>query len=891
MGLFSKIAICAAAVGAAADQCDVAGKQRQDCGSMGTHQQECEAKGCCWKTDEQNVPFCFYKASTTTTTTVIDWPVVKWGNANVELAVEGLSAFRISVSYGGKPTQTASRMIAPKSVTAKYKVDSDASGAKVTTDFGSLEVNYRHGAVYLRDINGMTLSHSDERFVSYSNKDDRLNVFLAAASHNTDQKYYASGFAAGSPLEASSSKPTVGNDYGRGSYSWAPQYFSPVDKYAALAVGKNDLPRTSGNGTCIADFGRQWCIGEGVSKGDCLAADCCWVPNNDNLPTCFTKTMPSLADYPASWAAQDGGVMWTVDGSAVDIYLMPTADAYEFRRAHDQLTGAPRVLPRYAFGFMAGRYGWQDKADIEEKLNTFRNGNFPIDAFISDFEWFTDVNDYEFLPSGSATYTDFGYNNVTFPSPAEQLAKYHNMGFKFGGIRKPRLGNDKLLTEARDKGWMLPGGVNGKDRNLNLSIEAARDWYAEENNHYLKDGVDFWWNDEGEVTFFMFDEWNDALVSGWNKINPMRRFFSLNRAHTPGMQRYGLAIWTGDIAVSWQSLQEQPAMMLNAALMGMPYISCDTGGFAGGNDTAEMITRWYQIATLMSVMRVHSNNKVVPHFPFLFGEQAANAMRKALDLRYHLIPFLYSLGHHAFAEGKPIIRPLFMEFPDDMKAWAVTDQWLLGSGLMAAPILTEAPAGSSTTTRDVYFPEGTWYEFNSTTVVTAGKGGLTKSIAVAFDEIPLYVRAGTVLPLAPAGIQHTGQLGGILDIQVYTGADGSFTLVEDDGETTMYETDSKFALRKTNYIWNEKTQKLSWSMEGNFMDQSVFTTQQVRVMHPKWEAPSTGRAWSTRGVVALATALAAVGIVAGVVVGLKCAKPRQARRGSAGQELTQELNA
>merc|ERR1719174_2572911 len=236
-------------------------------------------------------------------------------------------------------------------------------------------------------------------------------------------------------------------------------------------------------------------------------------------------------------------------------------------------------------------------------------------------------------------------------------------------------------------------------------------------------------------------------------------------------------------------------------------------------------------------MRVHSNDQVTPHFPFLFGDKAANAMRKALELRYHLIPYIYSLGHHAFTDGAPIVRPLFMEFPADAKSWTISDQWLLGSGLMAAPVLTPMPNRSTTTRRDVYFPEGVWYEFNSTTAYTAGADGLTISIEVPFDGIPLFVRAGTILPLAPAGMQHTGQIGGCLDIHVYAGADASFTFVEDDGDTIKYETD-RLAVRQTTFSWDNHARKLYSEVVGSFVDDSVFTTHQVRVFHPNGILPS-----------------------------------------------------
>merc|ERR1719210_231649 len=273
---------------------------------------------------------------------------------------------------------------------------------------------------------------------------------------------------------------------------------------------------------------------------------------------------------------------------------MPAADTYAYSKAYAELTGAPRVMPRYAFGFHAGRWGWSSREYIEETLKQFRTGKFPADSFITDFFWFTTFNDYDVASHGDTEYHDFGYNNVTFPEPAAQLNMYKAMGFHFGGIRKPRIGNDALLKECRDNGFLWPAGlynVNGDGRNLNFTSNASRRWFQEKNQHYLDDGVDFWWNDEGEVMYFQFDGWNDALAEGFKRKDMTRRYFSLNRAYTPGMQRFGGSVWTGDVSVSWKSLSEQPGYLLNYGLAGMPYVGCDTGGFVGANTSAELLAR------------------------------------------------------------------------------------------------------------------------------------------------------------------------------------------------------------------------------------------------------------------------------------------------------------
>lgn len=688
---------------------------------------------------------------------------------------------------------------------AAFEVIEEGAYVSLLTKFGRASVGV-HGAFRLEDSKGSLLIESA---LLCSLEAGYLTMKLDALSLDENRLYYGAGAAAGAPLNAVSSTPRVGNQYGAGAHSWAPQYYSASDKYAALTVGPQDSSTT---------------------------------------PDYWTHGKPDLSKYPANWSSTPGGVEWVLQGSSADLYLMPAKDLQAYRTAHSELTGAARVLPRYAFGFLAGRWGWSSQEYIEETLASFRDGAFPADAFISDFFFFTQFNDYDVPPSGSPRYHDFGYNNVSWPHPAQQLEKYHQDGFHFGGIRKPRLGNDQYIAHAAQQGWLLPAGldnVNGEGRNMNFTSAEAREWYQKENQHYLDDGVDFWWNDEGEVMYFQFDGWNRAQLAGVALNNATRRFFTLNRAYTPGLQSLGVAVWTGDISVSWASLAQQPAYLLAYGLAGMPYVGCDTGGFVGGNTSSELLARWYWSSAFMSVMRVHSTMNydstghgggvpVTPHFPWLYGEEAARAMRKALEMRYTLIPMLYSLGHIAYATGDPIMRPLIMHFGEDPATAQITDQWLVGEGFMTAPVL--APQGQ----RTVYLPAlpgkagkaAWWYEFNTTTVHQAGS---SIKVVAALDETPLYCAPGTLVPLGPV-IQHTGQLPGRregdaaqLVLQVYAGADGNFTLVEDDGESTAYEMG---ATRHTAFIWSEMNKTLSWSVLGEFRHPSMFVNMTINLFEP-----------------------------------------------------------
>eukprot|EP00439_Symbiodinium_sp_Y106_P071921 s2852_g13.t1 len=495
---------------------------------------------------------------------------------------------------------------------------------------------------------------------------------------------------------------------------------------------------------------------------------------------------------------------WFFSGD-FQIYLMPAPSLLEGSRHYLSLIGRPPVPPMHAFGFLASRWGWEDGAYVEETLKSFRAGGFPLDSIIVDFEWFANTSDYDFSQEGQPWYDDFGWNPELFPSPARQLEKYRSdFHVRVAGIRKPRLGNQELLQKMRENRWILPEGgpeTYAHGRWLLFSNPDLRSWYKTQLRHYLQAGIAYWWNDEGENSYYTYHEWNAAEKDILEETKPGQRFFSLNRAFTPGLARLGAGVWTGDIDSSWQDLARTPGMVLNWGLAGAPYVACDIGGFTG-EPTPELLVRWYQVGVFMPIMRVHSAIWVKPHWPWLFGDRAAEVMREALHLRYRLIPYHYSLAHRLYSLGILWIRPLAAVFPEDPKVANITFQWMDGE-ILVSPILNEASKS------EVYLPEGQWHPFNRAGEIITGPRSAVQEVPL--DNIPAYVRLGTVIPLAPQ-VQSTDDLpGGPLEVQVYAGADGNFTLVEDDGETSSYKTGS---LRKTTFVWNDAEKQLTWSTAG-----------------------------------------------------------------------------
>ncbi len=473
--------------------------------------------------------------------------------------------------------------------------------------------------------------------------------------------------------------------------------------------------------------------------------------------------------------------------------------------------------PRWAFGYFQSRWGWKDKAYIDDTFAHFRQDQLPVDNFIIDFEWYTVIPDYDVQMPGDPNFVDFGWNPALFPDPANQIAAFNKQGLNIIGIRKPRLGNSDNLVKARAEGWILPANPddpnsdNIRKRNLDFSNPATQAYWQVNNRKFVVAGMPGFWNDEGETNFTEYSYWNLTEYNLFHDIDPNARFWSINRAFAPGVQRFGAAAWTGDINADWDTLAATPGQLLSYGLSGMDYSGCDIGGFSG-NPTPDLLARWMEAGTFFPVDRSHSSLGSTPHFPWLFGTDAENAIRKALDLRYQLIPYYYSLAFETYDNGAPIMRPLVAEFPNDAAVTNLTSEWLMGTGLLAAPILSQDGK------RDIYLPADLWYKFGTN---QSQQGPQTIQATPALDETPVYVRAGTILPVGPV-LQYTGQpTDDPLQVQVYPGKNGAFDFVEDDGKTLSYQ---KGAFRKTAFKWDDGSKTLSWTVTDHYKGSNVFKT-------------------------------------------------------------------
>jgi alpha-glucosidase len=270
-----------------------------------------------------------------------------------------------------------------------------------------------------------------------------------------------------------------------------------------------------------------------------------------------------------------------------------------------------------------------------------------------------------------------------------------------------------------------------------------------------------------------------AIHDAHQRYAPERRLFILSRAAFPGSQRYGVALWSGDVDMTFASLRKQVAVGLNVGLAGIPLWGTDIGGFGfGGKCSAELYARWFEFGIFCPLCRPHGDQTELRE-PWQFGSEIEAICRKYLQLRYRLLPYIYAAAREACTSGIPLMRPLVLEYPKDHNVHNLTDEYLFGRDILVAPILDEGAKE-----RTVYLPAGVWINFWTD---ESCSGPHFLKVHAELDMIPLFIRQGAIIPMGP-DVQYSSERPlDPLKLEIYRGCDGAFTLYEDDGETSAYQ--------------------------------------------------------------------------------------------------------
>ena len=496
-------------------------------------------------------------------------------------------------------------------------------------------------------------------------------------------------------------------------------------------------------------------------------------------------------------------------GGGLQYYAVLGPDMPRLLRTMLELTGRPPLPPRWVLGLLQSRYGYRSRQELESIAQSFRTRQLPCDALILDVFWFNEMGDLAFDPQN-------------WPDAPEMIARIKQQGFRTVVIEEPYLTRQsRNYPEALSSGYLsrrYDGSAYtfdfwpGECALLDLSNPAAREWWTRKHQPLFEMGIDGWWTDLNEPAKHLPDMVHHAgpaaavhnLMGLWMQQSvydahqlyaPDRRLFILSRSGFPGSQRYGAALWSGDVDKTFTSLRKQVAIGLNVGLTGIPLWGSDIGGFGfGGECTAELYARWFEFSAFCPLCRPHGDQREMRE-PWQFGPEIEAICRKYLQMRYRLLPYIYNAVHNACLNGIPVMRPLFLDYPTDPRVVNLADQYLFGPEILVAPILDEGARE-----RNVYLPEGNWFDYWSENT-HEGPGLITTRAEL--NMLPLFVRQGAIIPMGP-DMQYSSQYAlNPLTLEIYRGANRSLILYEDDGESTAYRngdyTETRFEVIQTEH--------------------------------------------------------------------------------------------
>jgi len=538
---------------------------------------------------------------------------------------------------------------------------------------------------------------------------------------------------------------------------------------------------------------------------------------------CKSDNTPKL-----SWKRSDNSTTFRSPVAKMLDYVVfygPSAD--NVIATYRNLSGNAPMFPKWAYGFWQCRERYTSGTHLVETIREFRKRNLPVDVIVQDWQYW-----------GSRGWGVPQFDEKNYPDPAGFIKELHDLNAHF---------NISIWSNP-DKNSTVGKEFVAKDRFIPdtkwldyFSADTRKEYWNTLKTNMFDNGVDSWWMDavependalKGTKTHIGVGDFyrltyplmvSRAVSEGQRETSSDKRVCILTRSAFSGQQRYGIINWSGDIGGTWDVFRNQIVAGLNYSITGFPYWTTDIGGFfrPGRSQYAdenyhELLTRWYQWGTFNPIFRMHGY--MTETEPWKFGQKVEDNMRKMLNLRYRLLPYIYSEAWQVTKNGSTLMRPLVMDFNGDTAAVNRQFQYMFGKSILVAPV-TEP----SKTEWNVYLPKAAgWFDFWS------GKyfaGGQTVKTAAPLDRIPLFVKAGSILPMGKI-IQSSGEKSDTLEIRVYTGANGEFTLYEDEGDNYNYE---KGKYSSITFLWDDVNRMLIiGNREGLFT--SMLVNRKFRIV-------------------------------------------------------------
>lgn len=486
---------------------------------------------------------------------------------------------------------------------------------------------------------------------------------------------------------------------------------------------------------------------------------------------------------------QEEYYFWSHAGGALDYYMIPGKTPKDVLKRYLALTGRNNLQQKWVYGFHQSRWSYYSDREVLDMVDTMRKNSLPIDAVHMDIDYM----------EGFRVFT---FNRSRFSDPKGLTRKLAEQKVKAVSIIDPGVKLDPgyfVYDEGMEQGHFAknPDGTvyegtvwPGPAVFPDFTQEKTRAWWGDKIKIMTGAGIRGIWNDMNEPANFTGQLPDDVKFSAGNheEIHNVyghlmaqatydgllkadgRRPFILTRACFAGSQRY-CSGWTGDNHSMWQHLQLSLTQMMNLGLSGMNMAGSDVGGF-GSDTTPELLSRWFQLGAISPFFRNHYAKGTRNQEAYAFDRATMDACRAALDLRYHLLPYIYDLAHG----DMPILRPLVLEFPDDPMCRNLTDQCMLGDRLLAAPVMTPG-----VTARAVYLPKGVWFDYYTGKRYVGGKYILADAPA---DRMPLFAKAGAAIPVSVGKPQCVEEIREVV-LEVFPG-NGRCVHHMDDGETMDY---------------------------------------------------------------------------------------------------------